>query len=131
MTEPAGASGPAGGPPARSTPSGSRRLVVLIALVAAVVVAAAAVSMVLGGPGRQVETGIVVAVQATSLSSVQSFSIRTTDGRTVEFRVGSIENAASFPTGHLAEHKVSLAQVRVTFIDQNGAHVAVRIEDAP
>ena len=85
----------------------------------------------LGGPGRQVDTGIVVAVEATGLSSVQGFSIRTADGRTVDFRVGTLENAASFPPGHLAEHKVSLVPVRVTYVAEAGGLVAVRLEDAP
>jgi len=113
------------GPPA----PGPRRLLILVVAAIAVVVMAAAT--VFGGPGRRVESGIVVAVQATSLSSVQGFSIRTVDGRTVDFRVGTIENASTFPVGHLSAHKVSLAPVLVTFVDRDGAHVAVRIEDAP
>ncbi|HEX2755215.1 MAG TPA: hypothetical protein VHM48_07110 [Candidatus Limnocylindrales bacterium] len=110
---------------------GPRRLLALAVAVVAVVAVAVAAATAFGGPARQVETGIVVAVEATSLSSVQGFSIRTVDGRTVDFRVGSIENAATFPPGHLSEHKVSLAPIRVTFVDRDGAHVAVRIEDAP
>jgi hypothetical protein len=106
-------------------------VLVLGVVAVAVVVLAIAVSTVLGGPGRQVETGIVVAVEATSLSSVQGFSIRTVDGRTVDFRIGSLENASTFPPGHLAEHKVSLVPVRVTYVDRGGVHEAVRIEDAP
>jgi hypothetical protein len=116
--------------PASSRP-GPGRLLVLGVVVVAVVVLAIAASTVLGGRGRQVETGIVVAVEATSLSSVQGFSIRTTDGRTVDFRIVSLENASTFPPGHLAEHKVSLVPVRVTFVDLGGGHEAVRIEDAP
>jgi hypothetical protein len=112
-------------------PAGVSRLVILIAAVVAIVVLAVAATTILGGPGRRVETGIVVAVQATSLSDVQGFSIRTADGRTVDFRVGTIENAATFAPGHLAEHKVSLVPVRVTFVDDAGSHVAVRLEDAP
>jgi hypothetical protein len=92
---------------------------------------ASVVATILGGPGRRMETGIVVAVQATSLSSVQGFSIRTPDGRTVDFRVGVLETASTFPPGHLAEHKVSLAPIQVTYIDQGGAHVAVALVDAP
>ena len=111
--------------------TGLGRLLVLGVLVVAVVVLAIAASTALGGPGRQVETGIVVAVEATSLSSVQGFSIRTTDGRTVDFRIVSLENAATFPPGHLAEHKVSLVPVRVTYVDGGTGHEAVRIEDAP
>jgi hypothetical protein len=107
------------------------RLLVIGVIGVAVVVLAIAASTVLGGPGRQVETGIVVAVQATSLSAVQGFSIRTVDGRTVDFRIVSLENASTFPPGHLAEHKVSLVPVRVTYVDRGAAHEAVRIEDAP
>jgi hypothetical protein len=117
--------------PTSSKPDGSRRLIVLGFIVVVVIAVAFGASTVLGGPGRQVETGIVVSVEATSLSAVQGFSIRTVDGRTVDFRIVSIENAATFPPGHLAEHKVNLVPVRVTYVDRNGAHEAVRIEDAP
>jgi hypothetical protein len=111
--------------------SSSRRVVLLAAAVVAIVAVAIVASMVVGGPGRRVETGIVVAVEATGLTTVQGFSIRTSDGRTVDFRVGSLENAAAFPPGHLAEHKVTLVPIRVTYVDESGAPVAVRIEDAP
>jgi hypothetical protein len=111
--------------------SGRRRAVLLAVAVVAVVAVALVAATALGGPGRRVETGVVVAVQATSLSSIQGFSIRTADGRTVDFRVGAIENATAFPPGHLGEHKVSLAPIRVTYVDENGGHVAVRLEDAP
>jgi hypothetical protein len=116
--------------PAPAKP-GSRRLVVLAAVAVAVVALVVLAATTFGGPGRQIETGIVVAVKATSLSAVQGFSIRTADGRTVDFRIVSIENAATFPPGHLAEHKVSLVPIRVTYIDRDGSHEAVRIEDAP
>jgi hypothetical protein len=114
-----------------SAGTGRGRLALLLGAVALVVLLAVVATMVLGGPGRQVETGIVVAVQATSLSNVEGFSIRTTDGRTVDFRVGSIENATQFPPGHLAEHKVSLAPIRVTYVQESSGPVAVRLEDAP
>jgi hypothetical protein len=107
------------------------RLIALLAVVVAVVAVSLAAVTVFGGPGRRVETGVVVAVQATSLSSVQGFSIRTQDGRTVDFRVGAIENATQFAPGHLAEHKVSFVPVRVTYVQEDGALVAVRLEDAP
>jgi flagellar basal body-associated protein FliL len=115
-----------------AAPAANRRRLIVLLLVAVVVVAAViAAATALGGPGRKVETGIVVAVQATSLSNVQGFTIRTPDGRTVDFRMGRIENATQFAPGHLAEHKVSLQPVRVTYVDENGSLVAVRLEDAP
>ena len=117
-------------PRALAKPGRGRLLLLGVVSVAAVALAAAA-AMTIGGPGRQVETGIVVAVEATSLSSVQGFSIQTADGQTMDFRIVKIENASIFPPGHLAEHKVSLVPVRVTYVDRNGTHEAVRIEDAP
>ena len=104
---------------------------VLLIVAAAAVLLAVVAATALGGPGRKVETGIVVAVQATSLSNVEGFSIRTADGRTVDFRMGTIENPTQFPPGHLAEHKVSLAPVRVTYVDGTDGRIAVRLEDAP
>lgn len=118
--------------PSTTTRAISRsRLIALLAVVVAIVAVSVAAVTAFGGPGRRVETGVIVAVQATSLSSVQGFSIRTQDGRTVDFRVGAIENATQFPPGHLAEHKVSLVPVRVTYVEESGALVAVRLEDAP
>ena len=119
---------------ARSLPgglTGRRRLAFLLAIVIAVIALAVVAATILGGPGRRVETGIVVAVEATSLTLVQGFSIRTADGRTVDFRVGALENASTFPPGHLAEHKVSLVPIQVTYVDRDGGHVAVALVDAP
>ena len=118
-------------PDERTAAISRRRLLALLAAVVAVVVVAIVGTSVLGGPGRRVETGVVVAVEATSLSSVQGFSIRTQDGRTLDFRLGTLENAAQFPPDHLALHKVTLVPVRVTYIDESGGPVAVRLDDAP
>lgn len=120
--------------PGRPSPSdltGRRRLAVLLGAVLAVIAVVVVATTILGGPGRRVETGIVVAVEATSLTSVQGFSIRTADGRTVDFRVGALENASAFPPGHLSEHRVSLVPIQVTYVDRDGAHVAVALVDAP
>ncbi|HET7473469.1 MAG TPA: hypothetical protein VFJ71_10110 [Candidatus Limnocylindrales bacterium] len=111
-------------------PPGSGRLALLIGGIVVAIALATVAATALGGPGRHVETGIVVSVDAVSLSDVRGFTIRTTDGRTVDFQIGHLENASSFPPGHLAEHKVTLVPVRVTYVDENGAHVAVLIEDA-
>jgi len=108
-----------------------RRFVIPVAVAVIAVALAVVAANLIGGPGRRVETGIVVGVQSTGLTSVQGFSIRTGDGRTVDFRIGNLENGASFPPGHLAEHRVTLVPVRVTYVDEDGGHVAVRLEDAP
>lgn len=110
---------------------GRRRLLVLVVIAIAVVAVVFGATTIFGGPDRKVETGTVVSVTATSLSAVEGFSIQTRDGRTVDFRIERLDNAAKFPPGHLAEHKVSLAPVRVTYVDRDGSHFAVAIEDAP
>lgn len=118
-------------PRARTEAAGLRRLAVPVAVTVIAIGLAVLAANLIGGPGRRVETGIVVGVQSTGLTSVQGFSIRTGDGRTVDFRIGNLENGASFPPGHLAEHRVTLVPVRVTYVDQDGGHLAIRLEDAP
>ena len=73
----------------------------------------------------------MVSVDSVSLTNVRGFTIRTPDGRTVEFRIGQLENGAQFPPSHLNEHQVDAVPVRVTYRDENGEHVAIRLEDAP
>ncbi|MEA2518440.1 MAG: hypothetical protein QOF49_520 [Chloroflexota bacterium] len=117
--------------PVVTSSAGRGRLILVLGVAAVAVLIVVIAVTALGGPRRKVETGIVVAVEATSLSSVQGFSIRTADGRTVDFRITSLENAVDFAAGHLSVHKVSLAPVRVTYVEEGDSRRAVRIEDAP
>jgi hypothetical protein len=98
----------------------------LIALAAVAVVLVAT----LGRASAQTETGLVVSVDASSLTDVRGFSIRTSDGRTVVFRIGVLENGAAFPPGHLLEHQATGVKVVVTYREDNGELVAIRLEDA-
>jgi hypothetical protein len=86
---------------------------------------------VLGQAPSQTETGLVVAVDSSGLTDVRGFSIRTSDGRTVAFRIGILENGAEFPPGHLLEHAATGARVVVTYRRDNGDLVAIRLDDAP
>lgn len=74
--------------------------------------------------------GVVVGVDATSLAAVTGIRLRTTDGATLEFRIGQLENGAEFPPGHLVEHQATAAPVRVWYRMEGSVRVAVRIEDA-
>ncbi len=76
-------------------------------------------------------TGVVVGVVAASLTDVTAFTLRTADGSTIEFAIGTLENEVEFPPGHLAEHIGSGVPVVVTYRDEAGRPIAVRIEDAP
>lgn len=96
-----------------------------------------AIAAVLFGCGRDdagnrlVETGVVVEVDAASLTEVLGFTLRTADGRTVEFVVGPLENPAEFPPSHLAAHRADGEPVRVTYEQAGTDRVAIRLEDAP
>jgi hypothetical protein len=108
-----------------------RSIVVGAGLVIALVAAAAFFVSVTAQPPRQTETGVVIAVDATSLTNVTGFTIRTPDGRTVAFTLGQLENASQFAPGHLNEHVATAVPVLVTYHDENGRRVVVRLEDAP
>jgi hypothetical protein len=109
---------------ARRIGVGSGLLIAAVALVVAVI-------STLGQPPSQTETGLVVAVDSSGLTDVRGFTIRTTDGRTVVFRIGVLENGAEFPPGHLLEHEATGVKVVVTYRRENGELVAIRIDDAP
>jgi hypothetical protein len=74
--------------------------------------------------------GVVVGVDSEGLDRVRGFTVRTQDGTTVEFTVGDLENGAAFPPGHLVEHQATAQAVRVWFVMEGEAKVAIRIEDA-
>jgi hypothetical protein len=110
----------------------------VIAIVA-IVALTGATAVLLGGPGRpdaspppdaQQMVGVIVGVQATSLTNVQGFTLRTTDGASVQFAIGGLENGAQFPPGHLVEHQSTAQPIRVWYRTQDGTKVAIRLEDA-
>ena len=108
-----------------------RSIVVGAGLVIALVAAAAFVVTTAAQPPRQTETGVVIAVDSTSLTNVKGFTIRTPDGRTLAFKLGQLENASQFAPGHLNEHIATAIPVLVTYQDKDGERVVVRLEDAP
>lgn len=108
-----------------------RRAIVATGLAVALVAIAAVIVASLSQPATRTETGVVVAVDALSLTDVRGLTIRTADGRTVQFRIGKLENGAEFPPGHLAEHKATGVPIVVTYRVENGANIAIRLEDAP
>lgn len=109
----------------------TRRSLPLLGAVVALAVLAVALASGLGEeplePG--VETGVVVAVDAAGLTDVRGFSLRTGDGRTIDFRIGRLENAAEFPPAHLSVHLADAYSVRVTYEMDGAQRVAVRLED--
>jgi hypothetical protein len=74
-------------------------------------------------------TGRLVGIDSGGLTRVKGFTMRLDDGSEVAFVIGSLENGAVFPPGHLAEHMASSSAVTVFFRDEGGAHVVYRLED--
>jgi hypothetical protein len=110
--------------------SSRRTAAVGVGLIIALVAVAAIVATTFGQKSRQTDTGVVIAVDAASLTDVRGFTIRRADGQTVVFRIGDLENGTEFPPGHLGEHMATAVPVVVTYRDENGQRVVVRIEDA-
>lgn len=104
-----------------------RRLPVLAAALALVAI----VVVVIAAPRTSTATGVVVAVDSVSLAEVTGFTIRTADGLTIEFKVGALQNEVEFPPGHLVQHIASGVPVIVTYRDEPGVRLAIRIVDAP
>jgi hypothetical protein len=117
-----------------------RRTRNLFALVfVALVVVTGAAALLLGGtphdPGPPADAtavvGVIVGVESQGLDKVSGFTLRTTDQGSLVFRIGVLENGAAFPPGHLVEHQASAQPVRVWYQTDEGAKVAIRLEDAP
>jgi hypothetical protein len=74
--------------------------------------------------------GIVIAVDSQGLDDVRGFTLRSSTGDELEFKIGELENGDEFPPGHLTEHQAAASPVLVFFREENGELVAFRIEDA-
>jgi hypothetical protein len=109
-------------------------IVALAVIVVAVAVAAAMFGGTAGNPaaaqGEQA-VGIVSSIDSEGLTNVRGFTLLTPDGRELEFAIGTLENGAQFPPGHLAEHQALASPIRVWYRTEGGSLVAFRLEDSP
>ena len=108
-----------------------------VAVLVVLVVAVALAATIFGGTARDPEApqgeqavGIVTAIDSEGLTNVKSFTLRTQDGQDETFEIGTLENGAEFPPGHLAEHQAFGSPVRVWFRTDGDTRVAFRLEDA-
>ena len=74
--------------------------------------------------------GVVISVDARSITQVNAFDLRMRSGVVYTFTMGVLENATSFSPSHLAEHMASSQPVRVFYRFENGAPTVYRLEDA-
>jgi hypothetical protein len=109
---------------------------IFLASIAGLIVVTIGAVLLLGGtsgppPGTTMVQGVVVGVDSAGLTKVRGFTLRTDDGRTLQFDLAALENAVEFPPGHLVEHQGLGSKVRVWYRDANGTLQAIRLEDAP
>jgi hypothetical protein len=84
----------------------------------------------------QTVEGLVIAVEGGSPESIESFTLRATDGATLRFFIEAPLDLGNggFPTPHLREHQALAEPVRVTYrvsrVDGTDRFVVVRLEDA-
>ena len=62
---------------------------------------------------RLADDGILTDIDSEGLTRVTGFRLRTDDGQEIAFKIGTLENGAEFPPGHLAEHMATSSPVRV------------------
>jgi hypothetical protein len=69
----------------------------------------------IGGPPRQV-TGVVIAADGPTAADVDTITLRTSDGQTLEFTIGTLNlNNGGLPAAHLREHLVSGEPITVFY----------------
>jgi hypothetical protein len=73
--------------------------------------------------------GVLTDVDSEGLDKVTGFTLRTNEGRSLEFTIGELENPTEFPPGHLSEHLATGSPVRVFFELQGTSLVAYRLAD--
>ncbi len=74
--------------------------------------------------------GILVSIDSTAITQIRGLTLRTASGQTIDFTIGTLENAVEFPPGHLQEHLAATAPIRVFFRAESDRLVVYRIEDA-
>ena len=75
-------------------------------------------------------TGIVIAAPGPNVASVTDFTLRTSYGETIEFKVGVLDVNNGLPAPHLREHLQSGIPIFVTYHVENGVNIATRYIDA-
>ena len=85
------------------------------------------------GSGSQSAAGIVTDIDTLGLGRVQSFSLRTPAGETLDFDVtGGTDSLSTggFPPDHLWEHLATGVGVAVAYRSEGDRRIALRLDDA-
>jgi hypothetical protein len=73
----------------------------------------------------------VLSVDSAGLTDVRGFTLRTSEGEVLAFRIGTLApGPETFPAGHLREHLSSAAPVEVRYRREGETLFAIRLRDA-
>ena len=84
-----------------------------------------------GDGGEKLVTGVIIDVQASSLTRVESFTLRDNDGDTLVFNVAPDalqDPREGFFPGHLRTHALAVEQVKVSYRKEGDRLLALRLE---
>ncbi len=83
------------------------------------------------GPQTLSATGLVIAAQGPDSATVETFTLRTSEGQTLDFKVGTLDlTNGGLPAPHLREHMVGLTPTTVYYRVENGEMIAIKFVDA-
>ncbi len=83
-----------------------------------------------GGGERSIE-GIIISVDAASLTQVETFTVRDNDNNIIVFRIApdaTQDPQEGFFPSHLREHAVAVGQVKVFYRVEDGEYFALKLE---
>jgi len=74
--------------------------------------------------------GLVINTTGPDAATVDTFTLRTNDGRTLDFDVGILDlSNGGLPAPHLRTHQVSGTPTLVYYVVQDGKNVAIKYYD--
>ena len=84
------------------------------------------------GDGEKTITGVILDVESSSLTELDSFTVRSNDGEVLVFLVdpdAPLDPQGGLLPGHLLGHMQAAEQVTVYYRTDGGVLLAVRLED--
>lgn len=98
-------------------------VLVVVCIVAGVAACAA------DAPSALTFRGVVTSVEGTGPVTVDRFTVRADDGRTLTFSAERLDATTGKPPGHLREHMTSGEAVAVEYVVEDGRNIALSYED--
>ena len=103
----------------------------LRSLAACLLLPALALTACGGGDSNRV-AGVIINVEAPSLTQLNSFTLHTDDGRTLVFHIApeaSRDPQQGFIGGHLRSHLLEASKVEITYRKQGDELLALKLRD--